>query len=166
MQLPYCLLADGNALVSCIHVSCYLFSTITLRLIFFLYFQIKYSSFLQKLYLLSGFYLVNSECGAHLAVDLSLIYGSTPKMFLLFFSRLEPNSSFKTIFLDSYLGIVVVCFLLLDLLEFCDQLSQTCKPCLPIFNSQQNECYPIQTKRTQLLELANSYKLRNFEIDR
>ena len=56
----------------------------------------------------SGFYLVNSECGAHLAVDQSLIYGSHPKMFLLF--NIEANSSFKTIFLDSYLGIVFVLF--------------------------------------------------------
>ena len=32
-----------------------------------------------------GFYLVNSECGASPAVDHSLVFGSYPKMFLLFF---------------------------------------------------------------------------------
>ena len=37
-------------------------------------------------------------------------------------------------------------FLLLDLLEFCHELSPDCKACLYIFNSQRNECYPIQTK--------------------
>ena len=39
-----------------------------------------------------------------------------------------------------------ICFLLLDLLQFCHQLSPACKPCLFIFNSQWDECQPIQTK--------------------
>ena len=53
-----------------------------------------------------------------------------------FQSNLEPNSSFEIIFLNSYLGFLFILFLLLDLLEFCHQLSPSCKPCLSIFNSQ------------------------------
>ena len=51
----------------------------------FLYFKIKYSSFFVEI-LSFDFYLVNSECGAYLAVDQSLVYGSYPNIFLLFFS--------------------------------------------------------------------------------
>ena len=53
-----------------------------------------------------------------------------------FQSNLEPNSSFEIIFLNSYLGLIFILFLLLDLLEFCHQLFPSCKPCLSIFNSQ------------------------------
>ena len=72
------------------------------------------SSFLVCLNSVFGFYLVNSGCGSYLAVDHSLVYTSYPKTFLLFFSiilsAIIEISSFKTIFLDSFLGFFFVLF--------------------------------------------------------
>ena len=49
-----------------------------------------------------SFFLVTSECDLYLPVDPSLVY-TYPKMLLLFFSLIL--ACFKTIFLDSYLGV-------------------------------------------------------------
>ena len=70
----------------------------------FLYFQIKYSRFFAEI-LSFSFYLSNYECGACLAVDQSLAYGSYPNMFLLFFSLI--------------LSLIPVLKPSLDLLELC-----------------------------------------------
>ena len=81
--------------------------------------------------------LVTSECGAYLAADQSLVYGGYPKMFLLFFSLiLILILVLKLSFSIHILVLFSICFLLLDLLEFCHRLSSPCEPCLSIFNPQ------------------------------
>ena len=87
-----------------------------------------------------GFDLVNSECGAYLAVNQSLVYGSYPKMFLLFFNLILSLIPVLKPFFSIHI-LVSFCFLLLDPLEFCQQLSLAWKPYLSIFNSQWNEFY-------------------------
>ena len=81
VQFFYCLLA-GN---TCIRVSCYFFSTSRLELICFYIFKSNILVFFVEICSFA-FYLVNSKCEAYLAVDQSLVYGSYPKVFLLFFS--------------------------------------------------------------------------------
>ena len=154
VQFSSCLLAGNTP----IHVACYLFSTSRAGLICFCVFKSGIFVFLEILSF--GFYLVNSECGAYLTVDLGLVYGSYSKMFLLFLSLiLNLIPVLKPSFSVYILVLFPFCFVLLDLLEFCHQLSPACRPCLSIFYSQWNECYPIQTKGTPLFELAHSYKL-------
>ena len=128
-----------NPLRTTIHVFCNSFIT---RAVF----STQVFQFLVEIFPF-GFYLVNFECGAYLAFDHSLVNCIYPKIFILFFSLilslipvLKPS--------DSIHISVAFCFLLLDLLEFCYQSSPACKPCLSIFNSQRNKCYPIQTKET------------------
>ena len=54
-----------------------------------------------------SFYLVNSECGAYVAIDHGLVYVNYPKMFLQFFSLiLSLIPVFKPFFMDSYLSFV------------------------------------------------------------
>ena len=55
---------------------------------------------------------------------------------------LKPSFSIHTLTSFSFY------FLHLSLLELRHQLSLLCRPCLSIFNSQWNECYPLQTKGT------------------
>ena len=84
-----------------------------------------------------GFYLVNSECGAYLAVDQNLVYGGYPKMFLLFLSLILSLSLVLKLSFSNYILVSFsICFWLLDLLEFCHHLSPACKPYLSILNSQ------------------------------
>ena len=99
----------------------------------FLYFQIKYSSFLAEI-LSFTFYLVNSECGAYLAVDQSLVYGSYSNMFLLFFSLIL-----------SLIPVLKPSFLIHVLVSFCFSPESTgiLPPCLFIFNSQWKERNPF-----------------------
>ena len=73
---PSCILA-GN---TCIRFSDYSFSSRAVFCIFKSVILVILGEILSF-----DFYLVNSECGASPAVDHSLVFGSYPKMFLLFF---------------------------------------------------------------------------------
>ena len=119
-----------------------------------MYFQIKYSSFLAEI-LSFTFYLVNSECGAYLAVDQSLVYGSYSNMFLLFFSLIL-----------SLIPVLKPSFLIHVLVSFCFSSGSTgiVSPCLFIFHSQWNECFRIQAKGTYLFELFHIYKFLWFYL--
>ena len=86
-----------------------------------------------------GFYLVNLDCSAYLAVDHGLVY-SYSKMFLLFFRlifSLIPVS--KPPFLIHISVLFSFCVLVLDPaveLEICHQFSPASKSFLPIFDSR------------------------------
>ena len=148
VQFSSCLLAGNTP----IHVACYLFSTSRAGLICFCVFKSGIFVFLEILSF--GFYLVNSECGAYLTVDLGLVYGSYSKMFLLFLSLiLNLIPVLKPSFSVYILVLFPFCFVLLDLLEFCHQLSPACRPCLSIFYSQWNEATQFKPRVHHYLNL-------------
>ena len=111
-----------------------------------------------------SFFLVTSECDVYLPVDPSLVY-SYPKMLLLFFSLIL--AWFKTIFLDSYLGVFCSWVQLASVeFKFCHLLSPACKSCFSIlihFDFKIN-ANPYQSDNYMAL-LVCQYKIPTLQAD-
>ena len=85
------------------------------------------------------FFLVNSECDVYLPADYNLVY-SYHKISVLFLC-FGPDSSFKIIFPESYLGVTFAYLSFFLNLGNCkiamlSLLFSACKPCSQIFHSQ------------------------------